>query len=88
MLHSRIFAEDYVSICKTVESMISLPLPSETEFLINRLSEKEKKVLALMIQAFVAKPKRDIAHVMDEMTAYARRQGLTPEKLDDILEHE
>jgi homoserine kinase len=68
--------------------MISLPLPSETEQLIARLSDQEKNILSLMIQAFVAKPKRSIEQVMDDMTSYAKRQGLTPEKLDDILKAE
>jgi hypothetical protein len=68
--------------------MISLPLPSETEQLIARLSDQEKNTLSLMIQAFVAKPKRSIGQVMDDMTSYAKRQGLTPEKLDDILKAE
>ena len=68
--------------------MISLPLPLETEQLIARLSDQEKKTLALMIQAFVAKPKRTMEQVINDMTAYAKRQGLTPEKLDDILKEE
>ena len=36
--------------------MISLPLPSETERLIELLSEQEKKTLSMIIQAFVAQP--------------------------------
>ena len=68
--------------------MISLPLPSETEQLIARLSDQDKNTLALMIQAFVAKPKRSIEQVMDDMAAYAKHQGLTPDKLNDLLRGE
>ena len=68
--------------------MISLPLPAETEQLIVLLTDHEKKALALMIQAFVAKPNRSMAQVMDDMAAYAKRQGLTPDKLNDLLKEE
>ena len=39
-----------------LDAMISLPLPSETERLIELLSEQEKKTLSMIIQAFVAQP--------------------------------
>lgn len=68
--------------------MISLPLPPETEQLIMRLSDKEKNALALMIQAFVARPKRTMPQVMDDMAEYAKRQGLDLNKLDDLLNNE
>ena len=68
--------------------MISLPLPAETEQLIVLLSNQEKKTLTLMIQAFVAKPNRSMAQVIDDMAAYAKRQGLTPDKLNDLLKEE
>jgi len=65
--------------------MISLPLPIETQALIESLTPNEKKRLALFIQAFVTKPARPISQVMDDMAEYARKQGLTPDKLDDLL---
>ena len=36
--------------------MISLPLPPEIEQLIEQLSDKEKKALSAMIQAFLTQP--------------------------------
>ena len=68
--------------------MISLPLPPETEQLIARLSASEKKTLSLLIQAFVTHPKRTMSQVMDDMTLYAKRQGLDTNKLDDLLKDE
>jgi hypothetical protein len=68
--------------------MTSLPLPPETEQLIMRLSDKEKSALVLMIQAFVARPKRTMPQVMDDMAEYAKRQGLDLNKLDDLLNNE
>ncbi len=68
--------------------MISLPIPPETEQLIMRLSDKEKSALALMIQAFVARPKRTMPQVMDDMAEYAKRQGLDLNKLDGLLNDE
>ncbi len=65
--------------------MISLPLPPETEQLIAKLSAKEKNTLSVIIQAFVARPKRTMSQVMDDMTAYANRKGLTSDQLDDLL---
>ncbi len=68
--------------------MISLPLPPETEQLISRLSEEEKKALSTMIWAFVNRPKRSMNQVMDDMAKYAKAKGLDLDKLDDLLKGE
>jgi hypothetical protein len=68
--------------------MISLPLPPETEQLILKLSDKEKNALSVIIQAFVARPKRTMTQVMDDMREYANRNGLTSDTLDDLLKSE
>lgn len=69
-----------------LKAMVSLPLLSpETEQLIMHLSETEKKNLSLLIQAFVARPKRTMANVMDDMAEYAKAQGLTSNTLNDLL---
>lgn len=57
--------------------MITLSLAPETEQLIRHLTEAEKKSLSLMIRSFVARPKRPMATVMDDMANYAKVQGLT-----------
>lgn len=68
--------------------MISLPISSETEQLISKLSDNEKKTLALIINSFVARPNRTMPEVMDNMAEYAKRQGLDLKKLDDLLNDE
>jgi hypothetical protein len=65
--------------------MISLPLSIETEVLIQQLSAEEKKRLALLIQAFVSRPSRPIAQVMDDMAEYAQKKGLNPDQLNGLL---
>jgi hypothetical protein len=68
--------------------MISLPLSPETELLVARLSDDDKRTLSLIIQAFVRKPERTMSQVMDDMALYAKRQGLPIDKLDDLLKSE
>jgi hypothetical protein len=65
--------------------MISLPIPIEAEQLIVKLSDQEKKALSVIIQAFVARPKRTMPQVMDDMAEYAKQKGLNIDKLDDLL---
>lgn len=65
--------------------MISLPLSIETEALIQRLSEEEKKSLALLIQAFVSRPVRPLSQVMDDMAEYAQKKGLNPDELHGLM---
>jgi hypothetical protein len=53
-----------------------------------KLSDSEKKTLALIVNSFVARPKRTMPQVMDSMTGYAKKQGLDVNKLDDLLRGE
>lgn len=68
--------------------MITLPISPETEQLILKLSENEKKVLALIVNSFVARPKRTMPQVMDSMADYAKRQGLDLNQLGDLLKED
>ncbi|UXE65026.1 MAG: hypothetical protein KA713_10980 [Chryseotalea sp. WA131a] len=68
--------------------MISLPITPETEQMLLKLSDSEKKTLALIVNSFVARPKRTMPQVMDSMTGYAKKQGLDVNKLDDLLRGE
>ena len=68
--------------------MITLPISSEMEKLIEQLPENEKKTLSLLIQAFVSRPKRTMSQVMDSMANYAKKEGLDKDKLDDLLSDE
>jgi hypothetical protein len=68
--------------------MISLPVSPETEQMLLKLSESEKKTLALIINSFVARPKRTMPQVMESMAKYAKKQGLDMNKLDELLNEE
>lgn len=48
------------------------------------MSDKEKKYVAGILNELV-KDTRSLGQVMDDMSVYAKKQGLTPEKLDEIL---
>ncbi len=65
---------------------IQIPLTPEVEHLVARLSESEKKSLSLIISAFVARPTRNMSQVMEDMSNYARQQGLKEEDIDGLLE--
>lgn len=65
---------------------IQISLTPEVEHLVAHLSESEKKTLSLIISAFVARPSRNMSQVMEDMSNYARQQGLKEEDIDDLLE--
>lgn len=49
-----------------------------------KMSDKEKKNLAGFLNELI-RDTRSLEQVMDDMSVYAKKQGLTPEKLDEIL---
>lgn len=49
-----------------------------------KMSNKEKKNVANIVNEII-KDTRSLDQVMDDMAIYAKGQGLTPEKLDEIL---
>ncbi len=49
-------------------------------------AEKEKKSLALLINAFVAHPERNMGQVMDDMALYAKKQGLDTGNINTLLD--
>ncbi len=65
--------------------MISLPLSPDVEERVAHLPENEKVSLSLLINAFVTKPDRSLAQVMDDMALYAKQQGLNVEDLPTLL---
>jgi hypothetical protein len=65
---------------------IQIPLSPEIEQLVVHLSDTEKKTLSLIISAFVARPHRTMSQVMEDMSRYAKTQGLTQEDIDGLLE--
>lgn len=66
---------------------ITLETSDELADRFSKLSEKEKKELAEMINLLMA-DKRTLREVMDDMSAYAQKQGLTPELLENLLKEE
>jgi predicted CopG family antitoxin len=49
-----------------------------------KMSNKEKKNVANIVIELI-KDTRSLDQVMDDMAIYAKEHGLTPEKLDEIL---
>jgi predicted CopG family antitoxin len=49
-----------------------------------RMNEEEKNRLSQLFNELV-KDKRTLLQVMDDMSEYAKKQGLTPEILDELL---
>jgi hypothetical protein len=66
---------------------ISIQVKNETAEKIERLPDNKKMELSQMIDLWVSEP-RPILQVMEELGEYAAKQGLTKEKLDDLLKDE
>ncbi|HEY4784677.1 MAG TPA: hypothetical protein VIH57_01450 [Bacteroidales bacterium] len=66
---------------------VNLQVKDETAKKIEQLSKEKKEQLSRLIDLWVSKP-RPILQVMEELGEYATRQGLTKEKLDDLLKDE
>ncbi|MFO7370053.1 MAG: hypothetical protein R6X09_07280 [Bacteroidales bacterium] len=49
-----------------------------------KMSDKEKKNVAGFLNELI-RDTRSLEQVMDDMSVYAKKQGLTPDKLDEIL---
>lgn len=63
---------------------ITLETSDETAARFSKLTDTEKKELAEMI-SLLMEDKRTLREVMDDMSAYAQKQGLTPEQLEQLL---
>ncbi len=66
---------------------ISIRVKNETAEKIERLPDDKKMELSQMIDLWVSGPK-PVLQVMEELGEYASRQGVTKEKLDDLLKDE
>ncbi len=66
---------------------IQLDVQEDTALKVNQLSQREKEMLARMIDTWV-QDRRTLREVMDDMSAYAQRQGLTQALLDELLKEE
>jgi hypothetical protein len=67
--------------------VITLQVKDDTAQLVEQMSEANKANLSKLIDLWVVKP-TSIIEVMEEMGEYAAKQGLTQEKLDDLLKNE
>ena len=66
---------------------ITLQVSDETAKRIEQLSEDNKEQLLRLIDVWLRKP-RPVLEVMEELGEYAAKQGLTKEKLDELLKDE
>jgi macrodomain Ter protein organizer (MatP/YcbG family) len=66
---------------------ITLETSNELADRFSKLSDKEKKDLTEMINVLI-EDKRTLREVMDDMSAYAQKQGLTPALLEKLLKDE
>ncbi|MCF8358100.1 MAG: hypothetical protein K9H26_05030 [Prolixibacteraceae bacterium] len=66
---------------------ISIKVKNETAEKMERLPDKKKMELSQMIDLWISEPK-PILQVMEELGEYAAKQGLTKEKLDDLMNDE
>jgi predicted transcriptional regulator len=66
---------------------ITLETSDELADRFSKLSDKEKKDLTEMISVLI-EDKRTLREVMDDMSMYAQKQGLTSELLDKLLKEE
>lgn len=67
--------------------VISIQVKNETAEKMELLPDNKKLELSQMIDLWVSGPK-PILQVMEELGEYAAKQGLTKEKLDDLLNDE
>lgn len=65
---------------------ISLKVSDKTAAAIERMNEEEIKKLEEKLELYVSNPVDELFAVMDKGAEYARKKGLTPDKLADILE--
>jgi hypothetical protein len=63
---------------------INIQVKNETAKKNEQLPDNKKMELSQMIDLWVLEPK-PILQVMEELGEYAAKQGLTKEKLDDLL---
>lgn len=68
-------------------TLINLLVKDDTAKLVEQLSEDNRMLLTRLIELWVSKPK-PLIQVMEELGEYASKQGLTKEKLDELLETE
>jgi hypothetical protein len=66
---------------------ISIQVKNETAKKIEQLPDNKKMQLSQMIDLWVSELK-PILQVMEELGEYAAKQGLTENKLDDLLKGE
>jgi hypothetical protein len=73
-------------------STITIPVDPDTATAFAAASPKDRRayelMLAVQLKRLTHGPKRDIEEIMDSIGAYAASQGLTEEKLEELLRDE
>lgn len=65
---------------------ISIKVEDRVADAVMRMSQKELDNLAQKVELFVSNPVDELLSIMDKASEQAKKNGLTPEKLADILE--
>jgi hypothetical protein len=66
---------------------VTIPVSDEAASRFNSLTDEQKSELSKMIDNWVNDP-RTIFDIMHEISDYAKKQGLTPEILEQLLKDE
>ncbi|MFP4620887.1 MAG: hypothetical protein ACLFM7_06215 [Bacteroidales bacterium] len=63
---------------------VTINLSNKAAERYSNLTKAEKETLSALFDE-ILRDKRTLFQVMDDMSEYAKKQGLTPEKLDELL---
>lgn len=66
---------------------ISFQVSDEVADIINNMDDDRRNELLQSLENWV-RPKRSLEEIMKDMSDQAKRNGLTPEALDDLLKDE
>ncbi|NBC82491.1 MAG: hypothetical protein GVY19_03825 [Bacteroidetes bacterium] len=66
---------------------ISFRVSDEVADIINNMDDNRRNELLQSLENWV-RPKRSLEEIMNDMSKQAKRNGLTPEMLDDLLKDE
>jgi hypothetical protein len=71
---------------------ISIEVPADAAQAFTQASADERRklqlLLSLRLQELTTRPTRPLQEIMDDIGAHAEAQGMTPEKLDSMLQGE
>ncbi|NJN34060.1 MAG: hypothetical protein HC817_07230 [Saprospiraceae bacterium] len=71
-----------------VVQRVSVSLPIEDAQRFKKLSKREKELFSKILSSWLSGEKLDLLTTMEFMSSQAKRRGLTPEILEQILREE